>query len=170
MTRNVARDWEDVRGYDLAPDGEAELLARQTECTFVWLSASGHPVGVVMNFVFREGRFWLTASRRRRRIAAVERDPRVSVALSSRGSGIAARRSLTYQGHCVVHDDDVTKAWFYPDFAAAMRPGHPERAAAFRAQLDSPGRVVLEVVPRLRIGFDGDRMWRASPPQAAPAD
>jgi nitroimidazol reductase NimA-like FMN-containing flavoprotein (pyridoxamine 5'-phosphate oxidase superfamily) len=170
MTSNVARDWEDVRGYDLAPDDETELLARQTECTFVWLGASGHPVGVVMNFVFRDGRFWLTASRRRKRIAAVERDPRVSVVLSSRGSGIAARRSLTYQGRCVVHDDDATKEWFYPALAAAVRPGQPERAAAFRAQLDSPGRVVLEVVPRLRIGFDGDRMWQASPPLAAPAD
>ena len=170
MTSNVARDWEDVRGYGLAADDESELLVRQTECTFIWLSATGHPVGVVMNFIFRDGRFWLPAARRRKRIAAVERDPRVSVAVSSRGSGVVARRSLTYQGHCVVHDDDATKEWFYPDFAAAMRPGHPERAAAFRAQLDSPDRVVLEVVPRLRIGFDGDRMWRASPPLAAPAD
>jgi hypothetical protein len=170
MTTDVARDWEDVRGYALAPADEDELLARQTECTFVWLSATGHPVGVVMNFVFRNGRFWLTASRRRKRIAAVERDPRVSVVPSSRGSGIAARRSLTYQGRCLVHDDDATKAWFYPDLAATLRPGQPERAAAFHAQLDSPGRVVLEVVPRLRIGFDGDRMWQASPPLAAPAD
>jgi nitroimidazol reductase NimA-like FMN-containing flavoprotein (pyridoxamine 5'-phosphate oxidase superfamily) len=170
MTRNPARDWEDVRGYDLGTGDEVELLARQTECTFIWLGASGHPVGVVMNFVFRDGRFWLTAARRRKRIAAVERDSRVSVVVSSHGSGVTARRSLTYQGRCVVHDDDATKAWFYPDFAAAMRPGHPERAAAFRAQLDSPGRVVLEVVPGVRIGFDGDRMWQASPPLAAPAD
>ena len=57
-----------------------------------------------------------------------------------------------------------------PEFAAAMRPGDPERAEAFRAQLDSPGRVVLEVFPDLRIGFDSAKMWDASPAAAAPAE
>jgi len=169
MSGNVVRDWEDVRGFGLDPADEAALLAAQTECTFVWTGATGHPVGVIMNYIFRQGRFWLTASRARKRIAAMARDPRVSIVISSKGSSVAARQSLTYLGRCLVHDDAATKAWFYPDFAAAMRPQDPRRAAAFRDQLDSPNRVVLEVVPGRRIGFDGAKMWRASPPLAAPA-
>jgi nitroimidazol reductase NimA-like FMN-containing flavoprotein (pyridoxamine 5'-phosphate oxidase superfamily) len=169
MTDGTARDWEDVRGYRLDPADETDLLARQTECTLIWSNRTGHPVGVVMNFIFRDGSFWLTASRARKRIAAIERDPRVSVAISSKGSGIAVSRSLTYVGRCRLHDDAGTKAWFYPEFAAALRPGAPERAAAFRRQLDSPERVVLEVVPERRIGFDAARMWQASPALAAPA-
>jgi len=166
----TVRHWEDVRAYTLGSSDEAELLSRQTECTFIWSNQEGQPLGVVMNFVFRAGRFWLTASDRRKRISAVRRDPRVSVAISSKGSGIAARRSLTYTGQCTIHVDNATKAWFYPAFAAAMRPGDPERAEAFRAQLDSPGRVVLEVHPDLRIGFDSAKMWDASPAAAAPAE
>jgi hypothetical protein len=165
----TARDWEDVRGYTLDASDEERLLALQTECTFIWANAEGHPLGVIMNFIFRSGRFWLTASDQRKRISAVRRDPRVSLAISSKGSGIEARLSLTYKGHCTLHTDDATKAWFFPEFAAAMRPGEPDRAEAFRAQLDSPHRVVLEVQPELRIGFDGDKMWRASPNRAAPA-
>lgn len=168
MTGPVRSDWEDIRGYGLDPDAEAELLSLQTECTFIWVSATGHPVGVVMNYVFRRDRFWLTASRMRKRIAAVQRDPRVSIAVSSHGSAVATRRSLTVQGRCVVHEDAQTKDWFYPEFAAAMRPGEPSRAEAFRAHLDSPNRVVLEVVPGKRISFDGAKMWRASPTLARP--
>lgn len=165
----TVRDWEDVRGYTLNSQDEGQLLALQTECTFIWSNQEGHPVGVIMNFIFRSGRFWLTASDLRKRVSAVRRDPRVSVAVSSKGSGVEARRSLTYKGRCTVHVDAETKAWFYPEFAAAMRPGEAERAEAFRTQLDSPRRVVLEVQPDLRIGFDGDKMWRASPGQAGPA-
>jgi hypothetical protein len=159
----LAKDWEDVRGYSLDGADENELLDRQTECTFMWTAADGHPVGVIVNFIFRSGHFWLTASSMRKRIAAVRRDPRVCIAVSSKGSGIGHRRSLSYTGQCLLHDDDDTKAWFYPDFAAAMRPGDPERASAFATFLDSPSRLILEVVPNTRIGYDGAKMWAASP-------
>lgn len=152
--------YEDLSAYQLSESGQAELLARQTECTFIWSNKAGHPVGVIMNYVFRDGRFWLTASAQRARVAAVRRDPRVSVAVSSRGSGIATSKSLTCKGRCAIHQDDATKAWFYPALAAAVRPGDPDAQAAFARHLDSPRRVILEVVPESRIGFDSTRMWR----------
>src|SRR3954454_15761943 len=62
MGGDRARDWEDVRSYTLEQQEEAELLERQTECTFIWLGKDGHPMGVVMNFLARDGRFWLTAT------------------------------------------------------------------------------------------------------------
>lgn len=163
-----ARDWEDVRSYTLDRDDEAELLRRQTECTFIWRNGEGHPLGVIMNFLFHDGRFWLTATERRPRIAAVRRDPRVSVAITSKGAGIGVSRSLTYKGHCVLHADAETKSWFYPAFAGAMRPDDPAAAESFARFLDSPGRVVIEVVPEQRIGYDSAKMWAAAP-SAAPS-
>ena len=59
-------------------------------------------------------------------------------------------------------DDDETKAWFYAALAAAVRPDSDEQQQAFVDHLDSPNRVVLEVVPSVRIGFDGDSMFRGS--------
>ena len=164
------RNYEDVTIYGLQQSAEVELLARQTECTFIWSNSEGHPVGVIMNFVFKDGSFWLTASSQRARIAAIRRDPRVSIALSSHGSGITSRQSLTYKGQCVIHDDEETKAWFYPALAAAVRPGDPEAQAGFAGHLDSPRRVVLEVVPEGRIGFDSSQMWRDTPDAARQED
>jgi general stress protein 26 len=160
------RNYEDVTKYVLAEDAEAELLATQTECTFIWNGKDGHPTGVIMNYVFRDGRFWLTASSQRARVPAVRRDPRVSIAVSSHGSAIKTRKSLTYKGRCIVHEDEETKAWFYPALAAAVRPGDPDAQAGFERHLDSPRRVVLEVVPEGRIGFDSTQMWRDTPDAA----
>ena len=60
------RDYEDVTKYGLDQASEEELLTTQIECTFIWSNSDGHPVGVIMNYVYRDGRFWLTASSQRR--------------------------------------------------------------------------------------------------------
>jgi general stress protein 26 len=115
-------DFEDVSGFSLSDEREATLLRAQTECTFMWTTREGDPVGVIMNFLWHEGRFWLTATRRRKRIAAIERDPRVAIAISSRGTRIGISQAVTYKGTAVLHDDEATKAWFY-----AARVAWPRR-------------------------------------------
>jgi hypothetical protein len=167
QSQDAAKDFEDVRSYTLENDDEAQLLAAQTECTFIWAGKEGHPMGVIVNYIARDGRFWLTATEMRKRIAAIRRDPRVSIAISSKGSGIDARQSLTYKGTCIVHDDAETLDWFIPEFSRAMRPDSPAAATSFGDHLRSPGRVVIEVVPDVRIGFDSTKMWTAAP-SAAP--
>lgn len=159
MCADQAPGWEDLGRYGLDDDDVAQLLSAQRECTFIWINKDGHPLGVVVNYIYRRGSLWLTATSKRPRIAAVRSNPRVSVVISSKGSGIAARRSLTYKGLCTVHDDDATKQWLIPEFSAAMRPNEPDRAKAFAERLDSPFRVVVEVKPLGLTGFDGNKMW-----------
>ena len=158
----LIEDYEDVSVYTLEAATEEELLRVQKECTFVWANRDGWPVGVIMSYVFREGRFWLTAVRPRKRIAAVERDPRVAVVVTSLGSTMTGSRTVTYKGTCTVHEDAETKAWFYPELSAAVRPGDEVGQRQFARFLDSPKRVVLEVEPMQRIGFDGRKMGEAT--------
>ena len=155
-------DYEDVTVYPLDDAEERELLATQRECTFAWSTSDGWPVGVIMSYVFVDGRFWLTASGQRKRIAAVRRDGRVAIVVSSAGTSLPVNRTVTYKGRCVVHEDRETKDWFYPRLAGALHPHDPERAAVFAQFLDSPRRVVLEVEPVERIGFDGSKMSAAT--------
>ena len=155
----MADDFEDVSVFTLSDEREATLLRAQTECTFMWTTREGDPVGVIMNFVWHEGRFWLTATRRRKRIAAIERDPRVALAISSRGTRIGISQAVTYKGTATLHDDEATKAWFYPALAASVRPDNVDKQESFVTLLDSPGRVVIEVVPTKRIGFDSEAMF-----------
>jgi general stress protein 26 len=154
-------NYEDVTAYDLDPDDEERLLLAHNECTFIWANREGWPVGVIMSYVWRQGRFWLTASSQRARISAVRRDPRVCVVVTSTGSSIPRNKAITWKGRCTVHEDAETKAWFYPELARALQPDEA-RAAQFVAYLDSPRRVVLEVEPTQRIGYDGAKMARAT--------
>ena len=155
--------YEDVSTFALDDEREHVLHAAQTECTFMWTTKDGDPVGLIMNYLLHEGRFWLTCTRRRKRVAAVEARPRVAIAVSSRGTDIGVSQAVTYKGDAVVHDDEDTKAWFYPALAARVRPESAERQDAFVHHLDTPGRVVIEIRPTARIGFDAENMFKNSP-------
>ena len=151
-------DHETVSIYPLDDQQIEQLLTHSAECTFNWGTRDGWPVGVIMSFLWKDGRFWITAGAHRHRISAVRRDPRVSVVVSGAaappGSG-APSGAATAKGRCIIHEDRETKDWFYPEFAAKLNPNNPEAAAAFVQTLDSPLRVVLEIVPEKWILFDG---------------
>ena len=155
--------YEDVSTFHLDEQREHTLHEAQTECTFMWTTRDGDPVGVIMNYVLRDGRFWVTCTRRRKRVAAVEARPRVAICVSSRGTDIGVSQSVTYKGDAVVHDSDDVKQWFYPALAARVRPESTAHQEAFVEHLDTAGRVVIEIRPTERIGFDAEKMFKNSP-------
>ena len=164
---DYVNSYDDVSMFHLNDERETTLLTTQTECTFMWTTRDGDPVGVIMNFVFDDGKFWMTCTRRRKRVPAIEARPRVAVAVSSRGTDIGVSQSITYKGTATVHEDDEVAAWFYPALAARVRPGDPEKQAAFVSHLQGPDRVVIEIVPDTRIGFDSEAMFANSPAGAS---
>jgi general stress protein 26 len=159
---SLEENYEDVTAYDLDGDVEERLLLAHNECTFIWSNKDGWPVGVIMSYVWRRGRFWLTASSQRARVSAVRRDPRVCVVVTSTGSPLPRNKTVTYKGTCVVHDSREVKDWFYPELAAALWGDNAAGREAFVTFLDSPRRVVFEVEPTQRIGYDGTKMGAAT--------
>lgn len=160
-------DYEDVTSYTLDESTEADLLRAQNELTFIWSNKEGWPVGVIMSYVFRDGKFWCTASSQRKRVAAVRRDPRVCVVVTSKGTSVEGSRAVAYKGMCMLRDDAETKEWFYPALSAAIHPDDPNRARRFTKFLDSPRRVIFEITPEQRIGYDGTKMRAATNASAA---
>lgn len=152
------QDYEKVSIYRLDEGTQEKLLATNRECIFNWSTQDGWPVGVVMSYLWANGRFWLTAGAHRHRISAVRRDPRVSVVVTSTGTELGPGKTVTAKGRCVVHEDRETKDWFYAAFSAHLYPD-PEHAEPFRKRLDSPLRVVLEIIPEKYITYDGAKMF-----------
>ena len=151
-------NYEDVTVYDLDHADEEALLLAHNECTFIWSNKEGWPVGVIMSYVWRNGSFWLTASGQRKRIAAVRRDPRVCIVVTSTGSPLPRNKAITWKGTCTVLDDRETKDWFYNELATALRGPDQNAVDLFAKFLDSPRRVILKVDPVQRIGYDGAKM------------
>src|SRR5215207_6973247 len=100
---DYADSYDDVSTFTLSGDRERALLDAQTECCFMWTTRTGDPVGLIMNYVARDGRFWITCTRRRKRVAAITARPRVALAISSRGTQIGVSQALTYKGHAIIH-------------------------------------------------------------------
>ena len=151
---NPTNDFEDLSGTGLDAPDEAELLRLQPECTFAWVNRSGEPFAVTMAYVERDGRFWLTCVEQRKRVAAVRRNPAVALTISSAGTPIRPKRTISYKGRCIVRSDQETKNWLYPAIATRLRPTDAQAASAFAEALDTPNRVILEVEPTYRLGFD----------------
>jgi general stress protein 26 len=155
-------DYDDVTKYPLDPEVREELLTLQNEASFCWGTRDHSPMGVIMTYVWRDGRFWFTATSQRARIHAVRRDPRVTVIVSSVGTKLGPAKSITAKGQCTIRTDRATQEWVYRDVAAAIIPGADEFQKKFVQMMDTERRVVLEVNPEKWITFDAEKMMRDS--------
>lgn len=154
--------YEDVTLYRLTDEREQELLKKQVECNFIWTNKDGHGLGVIMNYVAKDGSIWLTATSQRPRIKALKRDPRASVVISSTGTDMGPGKQLTYKGRVILHEDQATKDWFYPAMANIISPYPAPTPEAAIEHLDTPLRVIIQLIPEKTIRFDGDAISKAS--------
>jgi general stress protein 26 len=152
-------DHEIVSIYPFS-DGEIdELMNHANECVLMWSTRDGWPVGVIHAFVWHEGKIWITFAAHRHRTAAIRRDNRVSVCVSSGGyppgaAGSLPRGAITFKGRAKIFEDDATKQWFYPALSKKLNPNSETGEEFFNNLLDSPLRIVLAVAPEKKIMYN----------------
>jgi hypothetical protein len=153
MTEREQVDYEDLTGMQLDGDELADLVGTVGECVFNWTTREGYPVGVVVAYVFRDGRFFTTCADRRKRVPALRARPQSAIVINRGG------RTASYKGDSVVHaagDEgfDELKGWFYATLSGVQADPEDEYRKGFATFLDSPNRVIIETDARLVIGFD----------------
>ena len=104
----------------------------------------------------------------RHRVSAIRRDPRCSLVVSGIAAPDGPNGAITIKGRAIIHDDEETKKWFYPALARGpygtggadgkLNPEQEAAATAFEERLDSPLRVIIEIVPEKWITLDSDKM------------
>jgi hypothetical protein len=146
-------DYEDLTTMRLDDAALDELLASGGECVFNWTTAEGHPVGVVVAFVYHEGTFFTTCAERRKRVPALRKRPQSGIVINAQG------KTATFKGESVVHahgDEgfDELKEWFYTKLSRVAEQPDDGYRQAFKKFLDSPHRVIIETDARLVVAFD----------------
>ena len=154
--------YDDVSRYTLDDHDERALIEAQNECTFMWSTRDGWPVGVIMSYVFKDECFWLSVSSLRVRVQAIQRDPRASISITSKGSSLPTGLSLTYKGMCEVFKDRQTIDWFLPALAKQLRLKGEEAQRVFVELNNTDSRRVVRFTPTKKIGFDGRKMGQAT--------
>ena len=154
-------DHEIVSIYPFTDEETDALMRNSVECVLMWATKDGWPVGVTHSFVWHDGKIWITFASHRHRAAAIKRDPRVSVVVSSAGYPPSApldelpRGAITFKGKGQFFDDDKTKHWFYTALSQKLNPNNPDGEKFFYGLLDSPLRTVLAVTPEKKIMYNG---------------
>ena len=152
-------DFEDVSLYTIDESTREALLAAHRECAVVWSTREGWPVGVMHLYLWREGRFWVTCTAKRKRVEALRARPRSSVIVAFSGERAVTARTLA-----IVHATPTPHAdWFYPALAEQVLAEQPEAVRregvdGFVARLESDDRVLIELVPQKWISFDGRKV------------
>jgi hypothetical protein len=148
-------------GYPFSEEQIDQLMSTAFECALNWTTQDGWPVGVMHVFVWHEGRVWLSFMSHRHRAAAIRRDPRVSVIVSSQSaSPDGPQGQATMKGRAIFHDDEETLHWHYRMMGEKMSPGDKAAQNALFESLDSPLRTCLEIIPEKWITFDTGKMVR----------
>lgn len=153
------KEHEIVSIYPFTDEEVDQLMEHAAEAVLMWSTKDGWPVGVTHAFVWKHGKIWLTFAEHRHRTAAIRRDNRVSVNVSSqsyppnvpRGSPAGA---ITFKGTGEFFDDDKTKEWFYPALARKVSPTNADFEKFFNELLDTPLRIILAVTPVKRIMYN----------------
>lgn len=159
MVKVRTTDHEIVSVYPFNEAEIEELMSDAMECVLMWGTKDGWPVGVVQSFVWHDGKIWITFARHRHRAAAIRRDERVSVAVSSRtydggNSDAKIAGAITFKGRGEFFDDPSTRDWFYKALAKKLNPRDADREAFFNDLLDSPLRTILCVTPEKKIMYN----------------
>ena len=131
------------------------IMLNAMECTLMWSTKDGWPVGVIHSFIWKDNKIWLTFLAHRHRAAAIRRDNRVSVTISSRAYEFDAKDlpsgAITFKGEGVFFDDDDTKRWFYRALSEKNSPDDPK---SMSEMLNSPTRAILCVTPTKNIMYN----------------
>jgi len=153
MSDDQEVDYEDLTTMRLDDEALAELLAAGGECIFNWTTSEGHPVGVVVAFIYHEGKFFTTCAERRKRVPALRKRPQSGIVINQEG------RTASYKGESIVHANgdpgfDELKGWFYPRLSRLDVEPDDAYRQSFCKFLDSPHRVIIETDARLIVAFD----------------
>jgi hypothetical protein len=153
MSHDDQIDYEDLTTMQLDDESLAAMLAAGGECIFNWTTREGHPVGVVVAFVYRDGKFFTTCAERRKRVPALRVRPQSGIVINQAG------KTASFKGESIVHAPgdpgfEELKGWFYPTLSRLDIAPDDEYRRAFAKFLDSPHRVIIETDARLVVAFD----------------
>jgi hypothetical protein len=146
-------DYEDLTSMQLDDVALAELLDAGGECVFNWTTREGYPVGVVVAFVFHDGKFFTTCAERRKRVPALRARPQSGIVINNGG------KTATFKGDSIVHANgdpgfEDLKAWFYRKLSRLDAKPDDAYRQSFATFLDSPHRVIIETDAQLVVAFD----------------
>lgn len=138
----------------LTPEEQAAFLRENRKCALATIDKDGFPHVVAMNFVVRDGAYWMTSYGKAQKVVNIQRNPKVALMVET-GSAYAELKGVMVRGHCeIVEGEEAVHQVFA--WSAEARGDIYKRPAG--ASSSAPKRVVLKIVPHKTVTWDHSKL------------
>ena len=138
----------------LTPDEQTAFMRNNRKCALATLDKDGFPHVTAMNFVMRDGAFYMTSYGKAQKVVNIQRNPKTAIMVET-GSMYAELKGVMVRGECQIIDseDAVHQVWAW---SAEERGETYKRPAG--ASSSAPKRVVLKILPQKTISWDHSKL------------
>lgn len=138
----------------LTADQQAVYLRANRKCALATLDKDGFPHVTAMNFVLRDGAFYMTSYGKAQKVVNIRRNPKTAIMVET-GSAYAELKGVMVRGECQIieGEDAVHQVWAWSAEARGETYSRPAGASS-----SAPKRVVLKIVPHKIVTWDHSKL------------
>ena len=138
------------RQIHLSPDEQAAFFREQRKAALATLDQDGFPHVVAMNYLAKDGAFYMTSYGKAQKVVNIRRNPKAALMIEA-GDAYAELRGVMVRGHCEIIDgaEAVRAAFAGMAEARGTTPSRPSGAGD-----SAPKRVVLKIIPEKITSWD----------------
>jgi nitroimidazol reductase NimA-like FMN-containing flavoprotein (pyridoxamine 5'-phosphate oxidase superfamily) len=142
------------RSIKFTPEEQEAFLKKNQKCALATLDQNGFPHVVAMNYVYRDGAFYMTSYGKAQKVVNIRRNPKVGLMVES-GRVYSELQGVLVRGHCEIIEDasQVQASWRRMGVVQGGTSGVPREAVA-----SMPKRVVLKIVPEKITSWDHTKL------------
>src|SRR5690348_14650772 len=142
------------RQIRLSPDEQAAFFRERKKAALATIDKDGFPHVVAMNYLARDGAFYMTSYGKAQKVFNIRRNPKVALMVEA-GDEYAELRGVMIRGHCeIMESEEAVRAAFAAMARARGTPSERPRTASDSA----PKRVVLKIVPEKITSWDHSKL------------
>ena len=146
------------RQIQLTPDEQAAFLRERRKAALATIGKDGFPHVVAMNFLAKDGVFYMTSYGKAQKVLNIRRNPKVAL-MAETGDNYAELRGVMICGECeIIEGADAVREVFA---AMAKARGAPPSERPRGSADSAPKRVVLKIVPEKVISWDHRKLGGA---------
>jgi PPOX class probable F420-dependent enzyme len=145
------------RQIQLSPDEQAAFLREHRKAALATIDKDEYPHVVAMNFLAKDGAFYMTSYAKAQKVVNIRRNPTVGLMIEA-GNPYSELRGVMVRGHCeIIEGAEAVRAAF-----AAMAQARGATTARPRGSVDSASkRVVLKIIPEKITSWDHSKLGGA---------
>jgi PPOX class probable F420-dependent enzyme len=138
----------------LTPEEREAFLRENRKAALATIDKDGFPHVVAMNFVARDGAFYMTSYGKAQKVVNIRRNPKVGLMVET-GSAYAELKGIMVRGHCEIIEGMEAVQQVFAWSAEARGESYSRPAGASSS---APKRVVLKIVPHKIMTWDHSKL------------